>query len=47
MEAAKAAGAPIPEWSTVDPAHLADLLWIMHSTKGQQESIYPKGFFDR
>jgi short-subunit dehydrogenase len=47
MEAAKAAGAPIPEWPTADPVHLADLLWTMHSTKGQPEAIYPEGFFDR
>ena len=25
----------------VDPGHLADLLWTMHSTKGQREVIYP------
>jgi len=48
MEAAKAAGAPIRDWGpTVDPAHLADLLWTMHSTKGQPEAIYPEGVFDR
>lgn len=46
-EAAKAAGAPIPEWPTADPAHLADMLWTTHSTKAQQEAIYPEGFFDR
>ena len=48
MEAAKAAGAPIRDWGpTVDPAHLADLLWTMHSTKGQPEAIYPERVFDR
>jgi short-subunit dehydrogenase len=47
MEAAKAAGAPIPEQPTADPAHLADLLWTMHSTRGQEEAIYPEGLFDR
>ncbi len=47
MEAAKAAGAATPQWPTADPAHLADLLWTMHSTKGQQEAIYPEGSFDR
>src|SRR5580700_5819362 len=41
MEKAKAAGDPVWEMPTVDPEHLADLLWIMHSTKGQQEAIYP------
>jgi hypothetical protein len=30
------------EWGpTVNPAHLADLLWDMHSTKGEPEAIYP------
>ncbi len=48
MEAAKAAGAPIRDWGpTVDPAHLADLLWTMHRTKGQPEAIYPERVFDR
>jgi short-subunit dehydrogenase len=48
MEAARAAGAPIREWGpTADPAHLADLLWTMHSTRGQAEAIYPEGLFDR
>jgi short-subunit dehydrogenase len=46
-ETAKAAGAPIPEWTTANPAHLADLLWAMHHTKDQQEAIYPENFFDR
>jgi len=41
MEKAKAAGEPVWEMSTVDPGHLADLLWTMHSTKGQREVIYP------
>ena len=40
-EAAKAAGAPVWEMPTVDPAHLADLLWTMHSTRGQPEATYP------
>jgi len=41
MEAAKAAGEPVWEMPTVDPEHLADLLWTMHSTKGPREAIYP------
>jgi short-subunit dehydrogenase len=41
MEKAKAAGDPVWEMPTVDPEHLADLLWTMHNTKGQQEAIYP------
>ena len=41
MEKAKAAGDPVWEMPVVDPAHLAGLLWTMHSTKGQREVIYP------
>ncbi|MBV8932025.1 MAG: SDR family NAD(P)-dependent oxidoreductase [Kutzneria sp.] len=44
MEKARAAGTSVPQWPTVDPAHLADLLWTMHTTKGQPEVIYPAGF---
>jgi hypothetical protein len=32
---------------TADPAHLADLLWTMHSTRGQPEATYPAGLFGR
>jgi len=42
MEAAKAAGEPVWEMSTADPDHLADLLWNMHSMKGQPEATYPE-----
>ena len=41
MEKAKAAGNPVWEMPTVDPEHLAGLLWTMHSTKEQREVIYP------
>lgn len=41
MQAAKAAGAPVPDLPTVDPAHLADLLWTMHHTTDQAEATYP------
>jgi short-subunit dehydrogenase len=41
MEAAKAAGEPVWEMPTVDPVHLADLLWTMHRTRGQPEATYP------
>jgi hypothetical protein len=41
MEKAKAAGDPVWEMPTVDPEHLAGLLWTMHGTKGQREAIYP------
>jgi short-subunit dehydrogenase len=42
-EAARAAGASIPEMPTADPHHLADLLWTMHHTKGRPEVTYPEG----
>jgi short-subunit dehydrogenase len=45
MERAKAAGDPVWEMPTVDPTHLADRLWTMHSTKGQPEATYPEGLF--
>jgi short-subunit dehydrogenase len=42
LQDAKAAGVPTREWGpTVSPAHLADLLRDMHSTKGEQEARYP------
>ena len=41
MEKAKAAGEPVWEMPTVDPGHLAGLLWTMHSTREQREVIYP------
>ena len=47
MEKAKAAGESVWEMLTVDPAHLADLLWNMHSTKGQAEATYPEVLFER
>jgi short-subunit dehydrogenase len=47
MEKAKAAGDPVWEMPTVDPAHLASLLWTMHHTKGQPEATYPEGLFGR
>ena len=46
MEKAKAAGEPVWEMATVDPAHLANLLWTMHSTKGQPEVTYPDPLFN-
>jgi short-subunit dehydrogenase len=41
MQRARAAGGPVWEMPTVDPAHLADLLWTMHATKGRREVVYP------
>jgi short-subunit dehydrogenase len=47
MEKAKAAGHRVWEMPTADPAHLADLLWIMHRAKRQSEATYPEGLFDQ
>lgn len=41
LEEAKAAGKPVWEMPVVDPEHLADLLWTMHSTREEREAIYP------
>jgi short-subunit dehydrogenase len=42
LQDAKAAGSPTREWGpTVNPAHLAGLLWDMHNTKGESEASYP------
>lgn len=46
LERAKAAGEPVWEMPTVDPAQLADLLWTMHSAKGEPEVTYPEVLFD-
>ena len=42
LEKAKAAGNPVWEMPTVDPAYLADLLWTMHTTKNPTEAFYPE-----
>jgi short-subunit dehydrogenase len=47
MEAAKAAGHPVWQMPTVDPGHLADLLWDMHSAKTPMEVVYPGRSTDR
>ena len=41
-EAARAAGASLPEMPTADPDHLADLLWTMHSTRSGPDATYPE-----
>jgi short-subunit dehydrogenase len=41
LEAARAAGASVPEMPTVDPHELAELLWTMHSTRSRPEATYP------
>jgi hypothetical protein len=45
-EAAKAAGASVPEMPTLDPHHLAVLLWTMHSTRSRPEATYPERLFN-
>lgn len=40
-EEAKAAGTGRDWGPTVSPAHLADLLWNLHHTKGEPEARYP------
>jgi short-subunit dehydrogenase len=47
MERAKAAGEPVWEMVTADPALLADLLWSMHQSKSQAEAFYPEELFER
>jgi short-subunit dehydrogenase len=47
MQAAKAAGAPVPDVPTVGPARLADLLWSLHNTTGLPELAYPEGLLAR
>ena len=41
LENAKAAGNPVWQMPTVNPAELADLLWTMHHKSRQPEAIYP------
>ena len=43
IEEAEATGAGQSWGPTVDPARLADLLWNMHSAKGEAEATYPEG----
>jgi short-subunit dehydrogenase len=40
-EAAIAAGEWVPDIPTVDPQHLAELLWTMHSTRSRPEATFP------
>jgi short-subunit dehydrogenase len=46
-EEAKAAEAGRDWGPIVDPAHLADLLWNMHSTRSPAETTYPQRRVDR
>jgi short-subunit dehydrogenase len=47
MRTAKSAGGAFPDVPTVDPAHLAEMLWTMHSTKSPAEACYPESLFNR
>jgi short-subunit dehydrogenase len=47
VQAGATAGPLTQDRPTVDPAHLADLLWTMHDTKNSQEVLHPEGIFDR
>jgi short-subunit dehydrogenase len=40
-EAARAAGASVPDLPTARPDELADLLWTMHQTRTAAEAVYP------
>jgi len=42
MQAAKAAGNPVPDMPVADPGHLADLLWTMHHARERAETVYPE-----
>lgn len=44
-EAARAAGQPVIDLPTVDPAHLADLLWDMQTNQDTHEVTYPADLF--
>ena len=41
MEAARAAGAPVPGLASVNPAELADLLWTMHHSTRPADATFP------
>ena len=42
MQAARAAGDPVPEMATVDPTELAELLFAMHRARTTVEASYPE-----
>jgi short-subunit dehydrogenase len=47
QEAARAAGVDVVEIPTVDPDHLAELLWTMHHKRNGPEATYPEPLFER
>ena len=46
-EAARAAGADVPDMPTADPDQLAGLLWTMHHTRSRPEAGYPEEILNR
>ena len=46
LEAARAAGAGVPDMATVHPDDLADLLWTMHQARNRPEAGYPAELFN-
>lgn len=44
-QAAKAAGLPMPDLVAVEPADLADQLWIRHATANRDEVTFPANLF--
>lgn len=42
VEQSRATGTGRDWGATVDPAHLAELLWDLHQAKGEAEAIYPE-----
>jgi short-subunit dehydrogenase len=46
MKRAKAAGELAWEMPTIDPTHLAGVLWHMHSTKKRAEAFFPEDLSD-
>lgn len=47
MQAAEAAGEPVPDWPVTEPAQLADLLWDMHAARDRLEVVFPPELTDR
>jgi short-subunit dehydrogenase len=46
-EAARAAGASVPDMPSVDPDRLADLLWTLHHDRSRPEASFPERLFDQ
>lgn len=46
-EAARAAGAAVPDMPSVHPDRLADLLWSLHHDRSRPEASFPERLFDQ